>query len=474
MLKLGRLGMAGVVLAFCAAMATTSYGQTYTTLLSFEGSTGVGPQGSLIQGIDGNFYGVDSADLFRLTPEGALTLIPTASPVGISGLSIDGSFYGTMLTKAGVGTVVEVTTNGQMTTLYSFGTGVYPGPLTVGSEGDFYGIAEAAGDSSGSFFKLSPAGALTTVFTLMLNSDQCLGPFIEGTDGNFYGTTDCGTVDGRTSGTIFKITRSGVIATLHSFKGPDGLYPRGGLVEGADGNFYGAAYLGGIFHPLDCEEYGCGTIFKMTPAGEFTTLYRFCGYEMGRGMGCPDGYWPISGLVQGNDGNFYGVTQGGGTSGGQGFGSGTIFKITPQGDLTTLHSFDGTDGSGFLATLMQSTDGNFYGTSYVGGANYLSEDGVGGVAFSLSVGLPPFVEALPTSGTAGSTVMILGNNLTGTSSVSFGDTEADFTVVSDTEILATVPEHTGRPTVVSVSVTTPNGVLRSNVPFHVALTGWLQ
>jgi uncharacterized repeat protein (TIGR03803 family) len=266
------------------------------------------------------------------------------------------------------------------------------------------------------------------------------------------------------------------MTTLHAFQGPDGLYPSGGLVEGADGNFYGTTYGGGAHNDAICQGYGCGTIFKITPGGEFTTIHSFCSYPH-----CADGYWPTSyfnitsAFVLGSDGNLYGLTQCGAAVKGTGIcGYGTIFKIMPRGYLTTVHTFDGSDGDGLYATLTQGTDGNFYGTSFSGGEYQTAMGPPTGTAFRLSLGLPPIVKTLPTSGAAGTTVMILGNNLTGTSSVSFGGTEAAFTVVSDTEIQATVPERIGGPAAVPVVVTTPTGVLQSNVPFRLALTGWLQ
>ena len=117
---------------------------------------------------------------------------------------------------------------------------------------------------------------------------------------------------------------------------------------------------------------------------------------------------PYAGLVQATDGNFYGTTNDGGANDGYG----TIFKITPSGTLTTLHSFDRTDGEDPEAGLVQDTDGNFYGTAYAGGANSCTAFGsvIGyGTVFSLSVGLGPFVETQPTSGKVGSAVTDSGN-----------------------------------------------------------------
>jgi uncharacterized repeat protein (TIGR03803 family) len=166
----------------------------------------------------------------------------------------------------------------------------------------------------------------------------------------------------------------------------------------------------------------------------------------------------MAGLIQATDGNFYGTTWD--SVGGTNFG--TIFKITPSGGLTTLHSFcpqhPCTDGATPYAGLVQATDGSFYGTTTLGGAT-----GVGTI-FKLSVGLSPFVESLPTSGNVRATVKILGTKLTGTTAVSFNGIAATFTVVSGTEITTTVPSGA---TTGFVTVTTPSGKLKSNKKFRI-------
>jgi uncharacterized repeat protein (TIGR03803 family) len=113
---------------------------------------------------------------------------------------------------------------------------------------------------------------------------------------------------------------------------------------------------------------GCGTVFKITPSGKMTTLHTFCTQS-----GCPDGSAPQAGLVQAIDGNFYGTTSNGGPNCASNAGCGTVFKITPLGKLTTLYSFCAqsgcTDGAYPFAGLVQATDGNLYGTTLFGGAN---------------------------------------------------------------------------------------------------------
>ena len=134
--------------------------------------------------------------------------------------------------------------------------------------------------------------------------------------------------------------------------------PAAPMVQGTDGNLYGEAEFGG--ENGSCGSIGCGIIFKMTPQGELTTLYTFCPSSP-----CTDGSGPHGGLVLATDGNFYGVTSGGGANN-----RGTVFRITPAGKLTTLHNFDYTDGWVAQGSgLIQAANGNFYGTTFYGGAN---------------------------------------------------------------------------------------------------------
>jgi uncharacterized repeat protein (TIGR03803 family) len=179
-----------------------------------------------------------------------------------------------------------------------------------------------------------------------------------------------------------------------------------------------------------------------------TTIYNFCTQ-----IACTDGSDARSGVILGSDGNLYGTTYYGGT-----YNEGTVFRITPAGVLTTLHSFDGTDGYDPIGVMFQATNGVFYGQTTLGGS------GGEGTIFSLDVGLRSFVETAPTSGTVGTNVIILGNKLTGATSVTFNGTSASFTVASKSEITATVPSGA---TTGPVKVTTPSGTLTSNVNFLV-------
>jgi uncharacterized repeat protein (TIGR03803 family) len=212
--------------------------------------------------------------------------------------------------------------------------------------------------------------------------------------------------------------------------------------------------------PYTVEMLDNGTVFKITPSGKFTRLHSFCAQA-----GCKDGAFPSGGLVQGTDGNFYGATLGGGdivVCGGAADGCGTVFKITPDGVLTTLHSFRYTDGAG-PGGLLQATNGSFYGTTGFGGNLNCGMWGCGTV-FSLNLHVRPFVALVRSAGKVGQTFGVLGQGFVGTTRVSLNGFPAKFTVKSDTFILATVPEgaRTG-----FVRVTTPGGILTSSVRFRV-------
>jgi uncharacterized repeat protein (TIGR03803 family) len=448
---------------------------TFTTLVNFDGTNGANPGRPPIQGLNGNLYGTaggganGSGVLFELTPTGTMTTLYNFCAVsgctdgtgpGALGLGADGNLYGEATGGGafGHGTIFKFAGSGSPITLHSFdgtdGSGAGDRLVQVGS-GDFYGttpyggnLTECFGIGCGTVFQMTPSGTLTTLHDFCSLSGCADGAILYeslavGTNGDFYGATWGGGPGN--GGTVFQITPTGTLTTLYSFcvvSYPfcgDGDNPIGPVL-GADGNFYGTTGSGGSF--------GEGSVFKMTPTGTLTTIYSFCAKTA-----CTDGADARSGIILGSDGNFYGTTYYGGIHN-----EGTVFKITPAGVLTTLHSFDGTDGYDQIGVLFQATNGTFYGTTVSGGANG------DGTVFSLSLGLAPFVETVPTSGKVGAKVIILGNSLTGTTSVTFNGTAATFTVASDSEIKTTVPTGatTGR-----IKVTTPGGTLTSNVSFRV-------
>jgi uncharacterized repeat protein (TIGR03803 family) len=355
-------------LLFLAMVASSLLkAQTVNILYNFSASNndGIYPGYCLLQGNDGNFYGTTNAggsnqysSIFKITPAGNLTnLVTFTGVVGINTIGLmqgaDGNFYGT--TEIGGshndGTVFMMTPAGVLTTLVSFtgANGANPSPfLTQGTDGNFYGTTLAG---LGTVFKVTPMGALTTLVAFTSTSgDYPFAGLTQDSDGNFYGENNYG--GSANDGTIFKITPAGVLTTLVTFTGANGRNPSDGLVQGSDGNFYGTTNGNGESD---------GTIFKMTPSGVLTTLVSFNG---------TDGAEPAARMVQGRDGNFYGSTY---YYGGGSIGYGSVFEMTPTGVLTTLVAFDNTDGAQPRASLVQGGDGNFYGMTYEGGS---SNDGV--------------------------------------------------------------------------------------------------
>jgi uncharacterized repeat protein (TIGR03803 family) len=508
--KFGLWKIACIIAVFYVASGIASPAQTFTSLRSFGGTDGTSPYlGSLVQGTNGNFYGTAAeggangpyGTVFEITPVGELTALysfcsqtncadgelPYAGLV----LGANGNFYGTTTyggagnpvrcnSVHGCGTFFEITPGGKLTTLYSFCSqtncvdGETPyAALVQGTNGNFYGTTRIGGTSTsllcgklgcGTIFEITPNGKLTTLYSFCAQKLNCPdgespNSLVLATNGNFYGTTGGGGTQG--AGTFFEITPAGKFSRLHNFDGPtDGATPSA-LVQASNGNFYGTAAFGGANGGSNGS--GAGTVFEITPAGALTTLYNFCSQA-----NCTDGDNPGAPLVQGTDGNFYGTTiRGGANSGGTDCiaGCGTGFEITAAGGLTTLYNFCAqtacADGDVPSAGLMQATNGTFYGTTTRGGDNSKCDCGT---VFSLSIGLGPFVEANPSFGKIGYNINILGNNLTSTSSVSFNGAPATFTVLSNTHLKVTVP--TGA-TTGTIEVTTASGTLSSNVAFQV-------
>lgn len=515
-LKFGKL--ACIIAIFCVATALASPRKTYTVVTGFDPTQSSNPVGPLAQGVDGNLYGMTETggnsnslcpaggtegsgcgSVFKVTPAGQLTTIyefcslancaDGAVPLGGLLLATDGNFYGitSIGGAANHGTVFQITPTGTVTTLYSF--------------------CAQTNCADGS----NPTGTL-----------------IQAANGNLFGTTNKGGAHQSSSckptatvvgcGTIFEITPTGQLTTLYSFCSltncADGELPVTPLTQGTDGNLYGSTTGGGIMNSKFCGITGCGTVFQITPTGTLTTLHQFC--SQGGTNPCSDGVSPDTALVQvannsmignaGNifsitlagkltvllsglkavegftvatDGNIYGVTFNGGTnnsfcSGGST--CGTIFKMSSSGAFNTLYSFcqDGTLGScpsGALPVvgLMQATNGNLYGTTFFGGPSVnVSCNATGnagcGVVYSASLGISPFVQAVTNFGRVGYNITILGNNLTGTTAVTFNGTPAAFNVISDTEIGAKVPAGA---TTGTIQVTTSTRTLNSNVAFQV-------
>lgn len=340
----------------------------------------------LVLASDGNFYGTAYPDfntggaIVKVTPEGQFTTLYTfcslrncADGWGAEGALVqgyNGNLYGATAfggtgkyctEQMGCGTIFEISMSGKFRVLY-----------------EFCSLANCADGATG-------------------------GPLTLGTDGNFYGTAGWSNEVNGTYGSFFRWNRTGGLTTLYQFTDPSGGEFPSGVIEGSDGNFYGTTVYGGA--------YSGGTAFKISPSGQETTLYNFCAQQ-----NCSDGIYPRAGVVQGTDGNFYGTASGFGPYG-QTYGA--LFQLTPAGGYTVLHTFCSTsgcvDGDYPEQGLIQHTDGNFYGTTSAGGDIQCGC----GVVYSLSMGLGPFVKPNPVFGKVGQTVKILASHLTGTTRVTF-------------------------------------------------------
>src|ERR1017187_7434224 len=484
-LNCGTRACAVLVLWATTAITLPAQIATLTTIHRFCSQSGcrdgAGPYAGLVQAANGNLYGTteyggESGDgvVFKITPGGTLTTLYSFCPQSgctdgagpQAGLvqAANGDLYGTTYGGGtnGYGTVFKITPGGTLTTLYSFcfqsgctgGVEPYAG-LVQAANGDLYGTTAYGGaNRGGAIFKITPGGTLTTLYSFCpggcTDGSYPYAGLVQAANGDLYGTTSNGGANSG-GGTVFKITPSGTLTTLYSFcsqgvypGGTDALIPDAGLVQAANGDFYGTTYSGGA--------NGRGTVFKITPSGTLTTLYSFCSQT-----NCADGNDPYSGLVQATNGDFYGTTVSGGATG-----TGTVFKITPTGELTTLYSFcsqtNCTDGAAPDPELAPGTNGDFYGATSEGASNN------GGTVFRLSVGLGPFLKPRPPYGKVGAAIKILGTNLTGAASVSFNGTAAVFTVVSPSLITTTVPAGASSG---KVQVVTPGGTLSSNASFLV-------
>ena len=488
---MGKLVLA-LLIVFVLSAGSALQAQTYQQLAVFNGANGSFPQAAVVQGLDGNLYGT--------TKTGGVGDCPS-----------------------NCGTIFKMTPQGELSTVYEFCKkggncidGFFPvAALVLGKDGNFYGTTSGGGkipkgDSgvpSGTLFKLTAEGKFHTIYSFCKTwpcPDGALpeSALIQGTDGDFYGTTYGGGVNGN-FGTIFKVTPAGVLTTLYSFcpdksTCTDGELPTAGLVQATDGNFYGVAQRGGICLENPCDPFlNGGVLFRITPEGAYTVLYSFCSQA-----NCADGSNPSAPLVAASDGNLYGTTiYGGGeiagttfkisTSGtftpldGSGFfypngiiqatdsnfygttqnggavNSGSVFQMTATGRLTFEYSFCncGTDGEGPAAAVFQATNGILYGTT-TGGFGSSSD----GTVYSLSMGMTPFVQAVPNVGKGGNTIKIIGTELAGVSKVTFNGLMTTYTQISDTEITAKVPR---KATSGLIQVTVPSGTLSSSVPFQV-------
>jgi uncharacterized repeat protein (TIGR03803 family) len=396
-------------LSFCArsVSAQTFTESTFYTFCSTGGedcTDGVTPPlgAQLIQAADGNLWGVTTeagtagniegwGTLYKITPSGTLTVVHSFCSEGAGDCTEggiprggviqgpDGNIWGTTsFTGAAGGTVFKVTPSGTLTTVFTFCTeggscpnGSLPsGSIIFGSDGNLYGTTYYGGtDGQGTIYKLTPSGTLTTLYNFPNPSTVRSTPngLLEASDGNFYGVQPLGGTGDGGSGTLFKLTPAGKYSTIYNFCSSancaDGQFPRGPqLVEASDGNFYAATYEGGT----GIFDYNQGGIaFSMSPTGSESVLYNYCLYQ-NSGGNCSDGEQPAAGVFLAGDGNFYGTTEVRGPSGNS---MGTISSLG-----TVLYGFCAaggvcTDGSSPEGTVIQGSDGSLYGTTFTGGTN---------------------------------------------------------------------------------------------------------
>jgi uncharacterized repeat protein (TIGR03803 family) len=383
-----------------------------TVLYSFGGSANGSVPAGLIQGNDGNLYGDTEygssscqGSVFRVALDGTQTVLHCFGG-GADGTSPsmpiiqanDGNLYGAATGGGahGSGAVFKVTTGGTESILYSFagctfGTcgvagsqdGAYPLTLIQANDGNFYGTSAYGGAlGQGAVFRITPSGTETVLYSFtgcsfgtcgVAGSTDGAYPFglIQGNDGNLYGTTEGGgAYPNAYAGTVFRLTLTGQETTLYSFSGcyngtcgvpgsTDGASPALGLVQDAVGNLYGALSFGGA--------YGQGAVFKLTPSGAESVLHSFSG--SGSVPGSADGAFPY-GLILGSDGNLYGSAQYGGA-----YNEGMVYGLTLAGAETILHSFSdgntlaGSSDGAYADDVCQGTDGNLYGISPAGGTS---------------------------------------------------------------------------------------------------------
>lgn len=434
---IGSRRLAFVCVLLMAMAAVPLHSQTYHDLYDFNCNTGgCNPfdSGQLTQGVDGNLYGTTQqggrngfGTIFMVTPSGAHTDLwqfdgtNGANPYGGLTLASDGNFYGTTTSGGkGYGIVFRFTAPATFKVLHVFtytdGTTPESAPVEA-KDGNLYGATY-----SGTTYRISlPAGTYTK---LPSNTPGfTFDPLLLASDGNLYGTTFNGGAFG--PGTVFRMTTGGAIKTIYSFSGTagDGAFPNSPLTQASDGNLYGTTHDGGA--------NGSGMVFRLTLAGKFTALHSFDVYQ-GSFKTNNDGGGPVAGLLAASDGNLYGANSLGGANG-----NGTLFLVTKGGIFDKLFDFPGEldGGPSPYATLMQHTNGSYYGVTNdgfsTGGGNFYSLTPPNPI-LTLIIEGPVWVPP-------GIPVEILGSDLEQVVELTFGGVKAQFTIISPTNLVAQVP-----------------------------------
>jgi uncharacterized repeat protein (TIGR03803 family) len=386
----GRLVALAVGLMLATGAILPARAQTFKVLYTFNGQDGLNPNAGLVRDDAGNLYGTTflggtftDGIVFKLDKSDGETILLNfngKSDGGFpsSGLILDnaGNLYGPAEQgSAGGGVLFKLSPKGKEKVLFNFGgcaTCLRPrgpeGALLMDASGNLYGTTLAGGIKGhgiqcdygcGTIFRLDTASKLHVLYAFTGGADGMwpFGPLLQDAAGNFHGTAlyggdlSCPQGTTRGCGTVFKLAKNGKLTVLHTFTGgPDGAGPQPGLTMDQDGNFYGAAQIGGN---SSCY-LGCGTLFKLGKNGKFTVLYTFTDAE--------DGGSPNGGMVLDSKGNLYGTTLGGNTNSCYG----TVFELNKAGVMTVLHVLNGgTDGGYPVSGVIRDSAGNLYGTAFV-------------------------------------------------------------------------------------------------------------
>jgi uncharacterized repeat protein (TIGR03803 family)/VCBS repeat-containing protein len=271
----------------------------------------------------------------------------------------------------GVGSVFRMTTSGSITHLRTFGYDDPPGffgvggyfpvaPLAHSTDGNLYGVTPSGGQGDGIFFRISSVGSFTKLHDfdvdgISTNNSGPWGGVVQGLDGRFYGTSQySGEMPFVYPGFVYRLESDWSMTILHHFTGPNGQWPKGNLMRASDGRMYGTTWAGG--GNTTCIGYnGCGTVFRINLDGTVVVVHAFSGADGGQ----PE----EASLIEAPDGSLYGVTSGGGVTANGAANLGTIFRIASDGTFTSLYAFDGIVGCQPHGALVLASDGNFYGTT---------------------------------------------------------------------------------------------------------------
>ena len=441
------------------SVSTSSSAQTVTNIYSFTGNNSSAyPFSTPAQGRDGRLYITTSGttsgygSILAVSTDGKAVLfhvfddIHGSGPLGGLMLSTDGNFYGTTAYggSANAGVLFRISKSGKYSVLHEFASGADGqnpfSPPVEASDGNLYGTTLGSARVGSTLYKYSPSTGYSVLREFYKNQGHLIGSSpIQAIDGNLYMTANNGGTN--RCGAILKLALSGDLLASYSFAcGAGGANPNGQLLQASDGNFYGTTQAGGTA--------GQGTVYKLDQSGTISVLYSFLGSPT-------DGSDPDSGLAQATDGNLYGTTVAGGSAT-----QGTLFQISTTGVYARLFEFGDTAGQYPYGGPMQDTNGLIYGTVYQGGTDNF------GAVYSLDMGLGPLISFVRPSAKVGEAAQILGQGLSGTTSVTFnGVAASSFSVVSDTYMTAVVPSGA---TTGPVVVTTPTGPLTSNVSFRIS------